>query len=703
MAGISIPGVTDQYNTSSTVEKLMQVERIPLTREQKQLDDYNAQRDAWRQVNTQLTSLRDSIKTLYSFENPFNNKITTSTDENAITATANRGADLQSFKIDVIQPATADRFLTNELPVEYTVPSGMYTYKVGEKQININWKGGSVKEFSDAINKRSNGIVKSMVIGASAGKKTLMIEALTTGKENKLIFEGAAKDFAISSGMVTPIKSNTESFGTKPSDLVSIKNNGKPEDNRIPVLSRTRTQINPEADSKNLIEVQPRGAFQVEIPSKIRNNTGFHITFSITPEKTEDITEEINQKNLRPILPDAGFATFEGIDIFNQSSETLLSNTNNDLPPLEEIINKNVLFAVMDDGSEIEIPTKDIFEPAKDIDSTNQENPYTKTFDLSMEEYKGLRYIAIKNENTGYNFFISSFNAYDANEKTGYTPNHPVSEAADAIIKYEGITIERPSNTIDDIVPEITLNIFDKTDKTATISVKADKDASKEALIEFVGKYNQAVAKINILSQNKNEIIEELDYLTDEEKSKSREQLGMFQTDFSLTSIKSNMQSIISTGYRFSEDAQITMLNQIGIDTNASGYSGSYSQSRLRGYLEIDEKKLDEALENNLNEIKNIFGYDSDGDLIIDSGIAYKLDKQITAYTQTGGILAMKTSSLDSKIKSSESKISRLEQQMDDKEAQLRQKYSAMEGSLNSLESQQNTISNFTKQQNNSR
>ena len=100
-------------------------------------------------------------------------------------------------------------------------------------------------------------------------------------------------------------------------------------------------------------------------------------------------------------------------------------------------------------------------------------------------------------------------------------------------------------------------------------------------------------------------------------------------------------------------------------------------------------------------DIKMLFGYDSDGDLIVDTGIAYKLDKQISAYTQTGGILAMKTSSLDSKIKSSESKISKLENQMAKKEAELRNKYSQMEGSLNSLEAQQNTISNFTKQQQN--
>ena len=84
MAGLSIPGVTDTYNTNDTVEKLMQIERIPLTREQNQLDEYKAQQSAWREVNTQLTSLRDSTKTLYSYENPFNNKLTSSTDENAI-------------------------------------------------------------------------------------------------------------------------------------------------------------------------------------------------------------------------------------------------------------------------------------------------------------------------------------------------------------------------------------------------------------------------------------------------------------------------------------------------------------------------------------------------------------------------------------------------------------------------------------------
>ncbi|MCQ2576561.1 MAG: flagellar filament capping protein FliD [Treponema sp.] len=683
MAGISIPGVTDKYNSNATVEKLMQVERIPLTREESQLEQYKSQKDAWREITSQLTSLRDSTKDLYSYDNPFNNKITTSSDEAAITATANRSAEIQSFKIDVIQPATSDRFLSAELPSDEKVPAGMYTYRVGEKSVNINWKGGTLKDFSNALNKRSNGLVKSMIIGASAGKKTLLIESLATGKENRLIFEGAAKEYAISSGMVTPVKSQTESFGTKKSDLQSLTKKIPVTNKRMPELSVTKIKT----DGEN-ITVEPRGGFQLNIPSSVTKNANSHVSFTIRPTQVEDITEKINSTSPLPEIPEPGFAEFEGIRVNNSLSDTLLNIPVEKPEPVNSIVNQNLLYAIMNDGTEMIISTPNIL--------SNSET----TIDLDLSNYAGIKGIAVKNENTGYKFDISSFTAYDASQAAGYTPNNAITVAGDAIIKYEGITITRPSNQIDDVIPEITLNLHEKTEKTATIKVQADKDASKNALIEFVGKYNQAVAKLNVLSQNKEEIVNELDYLSSDEKDKLREQLGMFQTDFSLSSIKSNMASILNTTYRFSDEAEITMLAQIGISTNASGAGSTYSSSRLRGYLEIDEKKLDDALENHLDDVKAIFGYDSDGDLIVDTGIAYKMDKQIGAYTQTGGILALKTSTLDSKIKSSETKIARLEDQMKDKEAELRQKYSSMEGSLNSLESQQTAITNFTNQQN---
>ena len=115
----------------------------------------------------------------------------------------------------------------------------------------------------------------------------------------------------------------------------------------------------------------------------------------------------------------------------------------------------------------------------------------------------------------------------------------------------------------------------------------------------------------------------------------------------------------------------------------------------MRGYLEIDEKKLDQSLDENMDEIKNLFGYDSDGDLVVDSGIGYAIDKQLTSWVQSGGIIATKNRGIDTKIKASETNIRRLETQISAKEAQLRSKYGQMEGTLNSLNAQSNTVSNF--------
>lgn len=685
MAGINIPGVTNQYNTNETVEKLMQIERIPLTREQKTLDSYKAQQDAWRSVNRKMTELRDSVKTLYSFDNPFNNKITSSTEEYAITADATRKATYESFKVDVIQPATADRFLTSELDSDTKVPAGTYTYKINDKSITMRWKGGSLQDFSNALNRRGGELLKTRVIGASKGKKTLSIESQKTGSENRLTFEDDAKTFAESSGMIIRVKPKTIEFGTNRNDYRNIQPE-TPEQERLPQISAANLKISGE----NVV-VPPRGGYALSIPETVLGTPGTHIQFAIKKQDATDITVALNKQESRPVFPDSGTATFKDVTIRNAPIDASLPpEPEKKIKPLAPISTSDVLFVKMKDGSEKHISTPGLLSGEE-----------TK-IDISLDDYKNIDSLVIKNRNTGISLSVTSVSALNPSENRGFVPQHAISSADDAIIKYEGITIRRPTNTIDDVVPEVTLNVFDKTEKTATIAVKPDVESAKEALITFVGKYNQSLAEINILSQNKPEIVEELDYLSSDEKKEKQEKLGMFSTDSSLTSLKSAMQTAASANYKFDEDAKITMLSQIGIATNATNYSG-YTPSKLRGYLEIDEKKLDSELEKHLDDVRNMFGYDSDGDLIIDSGIGYKLDKQLTAYVQSGGVFAMKTSSLDARIKSSEQKIARLETQMDDKEAELRTKYGQMEGALNSLESQQNTIKNFSNSGNNNR
>ena len=686
MAGLSIPGVNDKYKTNEIVEGLMKVERIPLTREQEYLESIKTQQDAWRAVNQKMSALRDSVKTLYSFDNPFNNKLASSTEEYAITATAGREAAYESFKVDVITPATADRFLSAEIEKGQNVPAGLYTYKSGDKQIQMNWKGGKIEDFVTSLNKRGKDVIKASLIGINKGNKALLIESLKTGAESKLVFKDAALPFAIETKMIQKTVSKNDTFGKTIAEIKTPLNIPEVEQEGMPQLSSSQIKI-----SNGEISVPPRNAFSIAIPESVLNGKSKTLSLTVKAKNTDDIADAINSKASEPQLPEPGNVTFKTITIDNNQSSLKLPETDAPKIPLEQIKTNSVLYAHFSDGTERELKLSD------PVFSENGNE-----LKINLNEYPGIDSIVMRNVNTGIQYSVSAITAFDENADLGYSPVNAISTAGDAIIKYEGITITRPENTIDDVIPHVTLNLFDKTDRTATIKIEPDKESAKDALINFVGRYNQAIAEINILSQNKPELISELDYLSSDEKKEYQEKLGLFFSDFSLTNLKSSMQAIISATYSATENSEITMLSQIGISTNATNYSG-YNPSKMRGYLEINEKVLDETLGKNLDSVKTLFGFDSDGDLIIDSGIGSRLDKQLTAYVQSGGIFANKNSTLDKQIKASEQKIAKLETQLDQKEAELKNKYGIMESTLNSLENQQNSINNFSRQQSGNR
>nr|WP_318706989.1 flagellar filament capping protein FliD [uncultured Treponema sp.] len=685
MAGLSIPGVNDKYKSNEIVEGLMKVERIPLTREQNHLEEVKKQQDAWRTVNHKMSQLRDSVKSLYSFDNPFNNKLASSTEEYAITATAGREAAYESFQIEVIQPATADRFLSGEIEKNQKIPAGTYTFKTGDKTISMNWKGGKIEDFVTSLNKRGKDVIKASLIGINKGNKALLLESLKTGSDSHLEFKDAALALAIDTKMIQKVEGEKDSFGSTLSEIKVPENVSPLEQEGMPFITSSFVKM-----TEDGISIPPRGGFTINVPGNISKDTTKTLIFTVKAKEINDITDVANSKPTEPDLPDPGNVTFQNITIDNNQSSYELPGTQAPKIPLESIRTDSVLFARFEDGTERELKITDAFSEGG------------STVKVNLSEYPGIKSIVMRNANTGIEYSVSKIESVDEKASLGYTPVNAVSNAGDAIIKYEGITITRPDNKIDDVVPHITLNVSQKTERPATIKIEPDTEAAKDALINFVGRYNQIIAEINILSQNKPELISELDYLSQDEEDAYKEKLGLFSGDFSLTNAKSSMQDIIGAVYQESEYSEITMLSQIGISTNATNYSG-YNPTKMRGYLEINEKILDETLKNNLDSIKTLFGYDSDGDLIIDSGIGVRLDKQLTAYVQSGGILANKNSTLDRQVKASEQKIARLETQLNQKEAELKAKYGQMESTLNSLEGQSNSINNFTQQQNRNR
>lgn len=650
MADISIPGVSDKYKTNDLVKSLVEVERLPLKREEEKLEGLKTEQANWRRVNQYMSSLRESTRSLYSFNNPFNERIAASTDERSVTATADRDATVETFKIDVDQIATADRFLSGNIDKNTRIPEGTYQFTVGEKTITYRFKGGKISDFSEGLNKRGNGIIKSSIIGVSKNESALLIESLKTGEENKLILENESLDLAIDLKMVQKIQGEKIEFAQ------NIDKNVNPE-----------TKI------------------EIPLPESIKESSGFAVEFKVTTVPVEDITIAWNNRPTGPEIPFAGNIQFQDVIINNDKSDTTLPPE----PPKElrfPFSDDSVLYIKKSDGTIL---------PLESIPQDNESKEYT----IKLSEYEGATSILVDNKNTGKQIQIEGVAAYNISANLGYEPLHPVSVAQNAKFRYEGIPMNRPTNEIDDVVPHVKLQLHSPTDRTADISIKNDTESAKDALITFVGNYNQLMAELNIVTQNKPEIVDELEYFTEDESEKAKERLGVFQSEFTLKSSKSSLQQIITNSYMPEENATIKTLAQIGIASKTGTTTGT-SAAQMRGYMEIDEKKLDEALENNMAEIKNLFGYDTNDDKIIDAGIAYKMDQTLLAYVQTGGILAMKNTAIERDISTAETKIERLEVQVANKEAELKRKYGNMESTLNNLEAQSNSINNTFNQGN---
>ena len=304
--------------------------------------------------------------------------------------------------------------------------------------------------------------------------------------------------------------------------------------------------------------------------------------------------------------------------------------------------------------------------------------------------------IDIKNVNTHRQIIIRGIKVTNPDARAGFEAINPAGTALDAKLEIDGIPIIRETNSIDDLIQGVTLNINKTSDKVVEIEIMPDKESIKDGIISFVGYYNQVLQNIHILTSNDESVIGELEYLSDKEKEDARNNLGTFQGDMTFSQLKNRMQRIAMDAYRTSAGRDLSLLSQIGISTNSSGFGGGVNKSKLRGYLEINEDTLDEALSSDIQPIKDLFGRDTDGDLIIDTGAAYEMDRYINSYTQIGGLVASRISGIDTQINRTERSIRDMESKLDDKELELKIKFGRMEAALKTMEQSSSAIENFS-------
>jgi len=648
MSDISIPGVSSKYNTGKMIDAIMEAEKVPLNRMENRQETFDRQKKVWNEVNRKLSSLQENARSLYSFDNPFRQYVANSTAPEIISASADRNASKGIEEIGVQQVASNDAFRSRPLSSDFSIKSGEYAFKVGEQEVEFSFDGGDIEDFVRRLNRRGKGIIEARLIRDTSETNVLLIESTKTGADNQLTFLKDSQAMGEATGLLARISTGERNIAINSDTASSIESSRLKKDFQL--------------QEGNLV-VPPGTSAQIQVSPPIQAEKSLQLVLEIQVQELPQEEYQAPSPPPGPQLPDAGGVELEGIEVQNAPGEVKT-------PPWEPPQRPETVETLQ---------VLSLNERQQLAELTNTEEPQKLTIPLS-DLGTALRSIDVNNPNTGRRITVRQARIENPEARGEFQPQFPVSTAQNAQLTVNGIPIERNNNNIDDVIPGVTLTPQISSDRTVEINVEPDKEAIKNGLIQFLGSYNQTLTEVNILTSNRESVIEEISYFEDEDRDAAREKLGMFSGDSSFMQLKNRLQRIAGAAYETSAGRELSMLSQMGISTNASGGAGTVSRSKLRGYLEVDESQLDEAIDQHLPAIKELFGQDTDGDLVVDSGIAVEISNFVNAYTRNNGLIDTRTSSIERQIDETEDEINDFKRSLEDKETDLKRKYGRMEG-----------------------
>lgn len=233
--------------------------------------------------------------------------------------------------------------------------------------------------------------------------------------------------------------------------------------------------------------------------------------------------------------------------------------------------------------------------------------------------------------------------------------------AKDALLEVNGISVSRPSNTIEDVVEGVTFNA----ESVGTSSVKIERDPDEVAgrVQEFVDKYNALQDIIDKASG----------YNADTGIG------GILSGDSTVRNIERDLRSGLTTVPAGMENSFVRTLADLGIKTEPS-----------TGKLEFDASVFKEKLEADPQAVTALFSEQNGVD-----GIAGKIEATIENYLASDGAISGRTEGLNNALDQIQEQRDRLELRMESYRERLVSQFSAAD----SLISQLNSTGNYVSQQ----
>jgi flagellar hook-associated protein 2 len=229
--------------------------------------------------------------------------------------------------------------------------------------------------------------------------------------------------------------------------------------------------------------------------------------------------------------------------------------------------------------------------------------------------------------------------------------------AQDARFTIGGIEASSSTNAVTSAISGVTLNLSSAAaGTTQTLTIAPDTTAQNTAITNFANLYNTVVTTINSLSSY----------------DKSSKTGGALLGDSTLMTIKNSLASIIGGGVGSGSSA--VGLASIGIALKGDPADGT---------LVIDSKKLSASLTGSPAQIATLFNSTN--------GIGVKLNKGITDFVKTGGIIDTRSTALNADLKS----ITTQQTTLANYSAQLTKQYQNQFTALNTLMATMNNNSQY--------
>lgn len=504
----------------------------------------------------------------------------TSVSGDAIKASVSAGVPIQDIKIDVESIAKND---INEVGVKFGSREDTFsetdvklTFYTNGKFYTIDIKAGmSLEEVAQEITDKTEGSVMGIIMKTGGEKPyQLMINSKGTGEANRIYFGSTITS--------EPIKGLKE-LGDGDFTLTLRDKNGLDQTISIPLDAK-------EAGNKNSTET-----LKAAIYKTLSENEDFkdlldqQINIGLSEDHTTLI---INDRRGYPISFSGNKINELGLSNKQSRAENLFHS--NKPMPEGHLKGKLMIGSVPLDldkmtkeGNSSEDNAKIIAEAVENIAgvhaSTNKDGKISITSEVGEVTIEGTDKDG-KALLDGLGIKGGLFKDYSKIEPQVFAFKN-LQQASDAVITYNGATITRATNDINDIVKGVNITLVHTTepDNPVIISIQRDLESIKEQIKTFVKTYNELVPKLDETTRYDPET----------------KIAGIFNGVSDIRTIRSNLNSLFARPIPSQDGNRSYSLVDYGMSLNE------------KSFMTLNEAELSRMLDENPQRVIDVFyGYD---------------------------------------------------------------------------------------------